>query len=746
MSLIQMSFYGAVMILAIIVIRFPSINRLPKGVFVLLWKLALLRLLIPFSIPSVLSAYSLVRTNAPARDVLAQTPVGNVISQAPALQMNMNTDTTSVIQTVQHEVSAVSVWFVLWIIGAILCGVFFTVSYLRCYLEFRASLPVDNSYIAKWIIEHRIKRTIQIRQLDRISAPLTYGILKPVILMPGKTDWEDIQQLQYVLQHEYIHIRRFDMVWKLFAALALCIHWFNPLVWVMYIFFNRDIELSCDERVVRQFGETSKSTYARTLISMEEKKSGLTPLCNNFSKTAIEERITAIMKTQKLTLWVAFISVVVLVGVVVLFATSAKGEPASSSGDRDMTTEETVSEEKSDQDTESSDLILIEAPAVVLDAASQYVEGNYVDMRNRGYGYSDWRIESLGLVYTYDDFEEMTLQVYQMNYEFLADDPEKVQLVGGMTMDDEGWVVPGYPYSTYLIFRQEGEELSYLTVLGENDCFPGDETFTSDLAYILESISARKDSGETMMISYSLEEDEEMPAHRYVGDGFCIYIPDMGWNVYKPWDRPVEMEAVYDTEIMIWVEHYRDDSPLEVEERLLSEGYAYDDNVVKLQKFDGPFLLEARIVAQNNDVWVVSSSFNAAYEWGSRVDAIAATFTIIKNVDESASEEDQAVIAQRSKDIGELEEIMTVFGEAYFAGDEDTIRQYLVKSLQDQRLTIFDVGEPEIRGIKVNSNIDDKWMLSLEFRESGEDSLTYLDVNFIKEDGDWKVSWYGLGK
>lgn len=745
MSLMQMSFYGAVMILAIIVIRFPSINRLPKGVFVLLWKLALLRLLIPFSVPSVLSAYSLVRTNAPAQDVLAQTPVGNVISQAPALQINMNTGTTSVIPMVQHEATAVSVWFILWIIGAILCGMFFAVSYLRCYLEFRASLPVDNSFINKWITEHRIKRMIQIRQLDRISAPLTYGILKPVILMPGKTDWEDIQQLQYVLQHEYIHIRRFDMVWKLIAALALCIHWFNPLVWVMYVFFNRDIELSCDERVVRQFGETSKSAYARTLISMEEKKSGLTPLCNNFSKNAIEERITAIMKTKKLTLWVIIISVVVLVGVVVLFATSAKKEPASSSGDNDITTEETASEEKSDQDMEGSDLILIEAPAVVLDAANQYIERDYVDMRNKGYGYSDWRIESLGPVYTYEDFEGMKLQVYQLNYEFLADDPEKVQLVGGMTMDEEGWVVPGYPYSTYLIFCQEGEDLSYLTALGENDCFPGDETFTNDLVYTLESISKRKDSGETMMISYSLEEDEEMPAHRYVGNGFYIYIPDTGWNVYKPWDRPIEMEAIYDSEIKIWVEHYPNVSSLEVEERLLSEGYAYDDNVIKLQKFDGSILLEARIVAQDNDVWVVSSSFNAAYEWGSRVDAIAATFTIIKNVDETSLESEQADITQQSEDIRELEDIMTAFCEAYFAGDEDTIKRYVSESFQEE-IEIFDMGEPEIRGIKGNSIIDGECMLYLEFRASGEDSLTYLDVNFIKEDGDWKVSWFGLGK
>ena len=736
MSLLQMSFYGAVMILAIIVIRFPLINRLPKGVFVLLWKLALLRLLVPISIPSVFSAYSLVRTNTPAQDVLAQTPVGNVISQAPALQINMNTDTTSVIQTVQHEATAVSVWFVLWIIGAILCGVFFVVSYLRCYLEFRASLPVNNSYVAEWITEHRIKRTIQIRQLDRISAPLTYGILKPVILVPGKTDWEDIQQLQYVLWHEYIHIRQFDMVWKLIAALALCIHWFNPLVWVMYLFFNRDIELSCDEKVVRQFGETSKSTYARTLISMEEKKSGLTPLCNNFSKTAIEKRITAIMKTKKLTLWVTFISVVVLVGVVVLFATSAKGEPASSSGDNDMTTEEVAPEEQLDKDTEGSDLILIEAPDVVLDAANRYVEEAY---SNESYiSCSDWRIESLEWVYTYEDYQGMTLQVYQMNYEFLADEPEKVQLLGGMTMDDEGWVVPWYPYSTYLIFRQEGEELSYLTPFGANDCFPGDETFTFDLAYRLNDIFASLSDTPNGM--------EEMSATLYVGDGFCIYIPDFGWNIYKPWNSSTEMEAVYDDSInRIWVEHYTDRSSLEVEELLRARGYDYVEWAAKFRKFSGYSLLEAKIMLQDNDVWVINSHCKDIYQWGLQVNAITATFTLTENAEGNSLEAEQTIIAQRSKDIRELEDIMTVFCEAYFAGDEDTIKQYLAESFQGE-IEIFDMGEPEIRGIKGNSIMDDKCLLYLEFRASGEDSLTYLDVNFIKENDDWKVSWFGLEK
>jgi len=171
---------------------------------------------------------------------------------------------------------------------------------------------------------------VQIRQSDRIKAPLTYGVFRPVILLPKKTDWTDETKLRYILTHEFTHIRRFDTLTKLVLTTAVCVHWFNPLVWVMYVLANRDIELSCDETVVRTFGETMKSAYALTLIGLEEKKSRLTPFANNFSKYAIEERINAIMKMKKSSLVGIILALALVVGTVTVFATSAasaaKGE------------------------------------------------------------------------------------------------------------------------------------------------------------------------------------------------------------------------------------------------------------------------------------------------------------------------------------------------------------------------------------------------------------------------------------
>ncbi len=319
MNLLQMSFSGAAFITAVVIIRAVAINKLPKKTFLVLWELVILRLLIPFSIPSMFSVYTLV-THSISSATLPETGTDYNI---PTMQ-GLFVTTQGVEQPPADISSSVSMWFIVWCAGIILIALFFVISYLHCLIEFRTALPVNNHYVEKWLAERPLKRPILVRQSDRISAPLTYGIFRPVILMPKKMDWKNEKQLQYVLSHEYVHIYRYDTVTKLIATLALCIHWFNPFVWVMYILFNRDIELACDESVIRQFGEKSKSAYSLMLISMEATKSGLLPLCNNFSKNAIEERITAIMKTKKITIFSLVLASLIVVGVGTAFTTSAQ--------------------------------------------------------------------------------------------------------------------------------------------------------------------------------------------------------------------------------------------------------------------------------------------------------------------------------------------------------------------------------------------------------------------------------------
>ena len=319
MSLLQMSFTGGILILAVIVIRALAINMLPKKAFNALWWISVVRLMIPFSIPSAFSVYSLMGSHAP----------GNGSQAIRVLPIGASGQAASMPDSITN---AVSTWTVVWAAGVLVCAVFFSLAYWKCRKEFQTSIPVGNDFTENWLSVHQQGRRISIRQSGRFSAPLTYGVLHPVILMPTSTKWENTDSLAYVLAHEYVHIRRFDSIRKLVLIVVLCVHWFNPLVWVMYILANRDIELSCDEAVVRFFGENTKAAYARALISMEETRSGLTPLCSSFSKNAIEERITAIMKIKKTTVFSLVLAGFIVVGTATAFATSANAQQAESVG------------------------------------------------------------------------------------------------------------------------------------------------------------------------------------------------------------------------------------------------------------------------------------------------------------------------------------------------------------------------------------------------------------------------------
>ncbi len=321
MSLLQMSFAGAVMILAVIVIRALAVNLLPKKTFSALWGIAAARLLLPFSVPSALSVYSLIGDHTSA----ASTVKGpRAVGMVPA---EITGQMASVSGNLSNAPGPVSAWGIVWAVGVLVSALVFAIAYWKCRQEFQTSLPIDSGFIQSWLKSHGLKRSISVRQSSRFSAPLTYGVFRPVILLPTSAEWEDTKVLRYVLTHEYVHIRRFDSITKLVLIVVLCVHWFNPLVWAMYILANRDIELSCDEAVVRLFGENTKAAYARALISMEETRSGFVPLCSNFNKNAIEERITAIMKYKKTSTFSFVLACSLIFGATTAFATSAGQEP-----------------------------------------------------------------------------------------------------------------------------------------------------------------------------------------------------------------------------------------------------------------------------------------------------------------------------------------------------------------------------------------------------------------------------------
>lgn len=325
MSLIQMSISGAVMILVIVVIRALLLHRLPKRAFTVLWGVVLVRLLIPYTLPCPFSAYSLLAGAGSAEiSETSTTPPVSDETVPPVMDLNPGNAVTPAPDISAENGSPFDFRTAVWLAGMAACAVFFTFSYIKCRIRFRESLPVESSCIDRWLSEHRLRRRISVRQSDRIAAPLTYGVFRPVILLPKNYEKINEDDLKFVLSHEYAHIRRFDAVFKLLLAAALCVHWFNPLVWAMYLIANKDIEISCDEAVITMLGETEKKRYAMTLIRMEEIKSGLAPLISHYSKNHIKERIVTIMKFKKTTTFAAAAAVFLTVGITTAFATSAQ--------------------------------------------------------------------------------------------------------------------------------------------------------------------------------------------------------------------------------------------------------------------------------------------------------------------------------------------------------------------------------------------------------------------------------------
>lgn len=316
MSLFQMSLGGGVLILFIVVVRALAIHRLPKTTFLVLWLIAALRLLLPFSIPLPFNIHIGLDVFS---DVVQELPSGNIASTLPGDSPPSYDIGTAVPSPATEHISTFEI---LWLVGVLLLAIYFSISYFRSMRKFRMSIPDNTPYIQNWLTAHQISRPLAVRSSDLISSPLTYGILHPVILLPKKLDRNDQAALKYVLTHEYVHIRRFDAITKILFAAVLCIHWFNPLVWVMYVLANRDMELSCDAWVIRMLGEKNRSSYALMLIKMEERRSGMSALCSHFGKNAISERIEAIMKFKKTSILACAFALVLVVGATTAFATS----------------------------------------------------------------------------------------------------------------------------------------------------------------------------------------------------------------------------------------------------------------------------------------------------------------------------------------------------------------------------------------------------------------------------------------
>lgn len=321
MTLLQMTLTGGALIATLALLRAVSFDRVSKEIFRGLWLLPVARLLIPWTPAFSLSALSLLsrRQGQLPQDDSPVSQAAQAILGAPGGSVSGGTAPTGS-QVLTAATAGVPVWLLVWLGVALGLGVWFLASWLVCRRWFAASLPFRWPGQNQWLAQHPLKRKLRIRQSHRVAVPLTYGILRPVILVPK--DMEPGPELDYVLEHEFAHVRRWDGLYKLLLTLALCLHWCNPLVWLMVGLANRDVELACDQTVIRRFGPEVRADYARTLLRFETGGRMPLPYASQFSRSAVKERIAALARHKKVSLLLSGLVLLLAAGAVLFWTFS----------------------------------------------------------------------------------------------------------------------------------------------------------------------------------------------------------------------------------------------------------------------------------------------------------------------------------------------------------------------------------------------------------------------------------------
>ena len=319
------------LLLCLLLLFYPLYkHRFSKSWQYYIWLLVIFRFLIPAT-PDVSLVGELFKQVGQRTDVVepAKQMESNWMHNENWREKDSLTENIALTQAEDVELSEDSMWLRVWIIWLVIAIAVFIrkITLYQSFVKYlkAGSVMVEDIELLEKMGEiaksNYIRGRVELWTNDLISSPLLLGFFHPRIVLTTK-ELSDAD-FYYTVLHELTHYKRRDMFYKWLMQLVVCVHWFNPLVWAMYVLANRDIELSCDEAVVRLFGENTKAAYARSLISMEETRSGLTPLCNNFNKNAIEERITAIMKMKKTSVFSLVLALFLVFGVTTAFATSA---------------------------------------------------------------------------------------------------------------------------------------------------------------------------------------------------------------------------------------------------------------------------------------------------------------------------------------------------------------------------------------------------------------------------------------
>jgi len=325
-NILNASIAASWMVLAIIVLRF-LLKKVPRWMHVALWGLVAVRLLLPFSIES---AFSLI----PSADTIPQEILvyeGERLQDSAFLDIVSNpTFSENITVEVGETVDRVQINLVkmtpIWITGMAILLVYTAVSYWRLRRKVSEAVILrDNIY-----------------QSENAGSPFVLGVFKPRIYLPYNMGEQD---LSHVVAHEQAHIRRRDHWWKPLGFLLLTIHWFNPLMWLAYVLLCRDIELACDEKVIKELGNEQRADYTQALVACSVNRRMIAACPLAFGEVGVKERVKSVMNYKKPAFWVIVLAVVACVVVAVCFLTNPAAErefPINGSNVSELDTEQVI--------------------------------------------------------------------------------------------------------------------------------------------------------------------------------------------------------------------------------------------------------------------------------------------------------------------------------------------------------------------------------------------------------------------
>lgn len=309
LTVVNLSLTAGWLVLAVLALRL-LLRKAPRWSFCLLWGLVALRLMFPFSLES---SFSLIPSAQPLPREILSTATPQIQSGIPAVNSAVNPILQEALAPAAGaSVNPTQVWSFLlariWLAGMVLLLLYALISTLLLKRRLAtATLLEDN-----------------IRQSEQVGSPFVLGLFRPVIYLPYHIAEED---LTYVLAHERIHIRRLDHWWKLLGYVLLSIYWFNPLMWVAYVLFCRDLEGACDEKAIRTLDQQARKGYSTALLNCSIHRRPAAPCPLAFGEAGVKSRVKAVMHYKKPAFWIVVIALAACIIAALCFLTSPK-EPS----------------------------------------------------------------------------------------------------------------------------------------------------------------------------------------------------------------------------------------------------------------------------------------------------------------------------------------------------------------------------------------------------------------------------------